>query len=83
VIRSVKAVYNLQARRKNDILKSTARKPGSPMLEAVLKLNILHLIVTCCDGAAILALLREARGRTLPPRPAVLTCSRVFGPQIT
>jgi len=63
----MKAVYNLQARRKNDILKSTARKPGSPMLEAVLKLNIIHLIVTCCDCAAILALLREARGRTLPP----------------
>lgn len=37
------------------------------MLDTVLRLNILHLIVTCCDGAAILALLREARGRTLPP----------------
>jgi len=67
VIRSVEAVYNLQACRENDILESTARKRGSPVLDAVLKLNNLHLIVTCCDGAAILALLREARGRTPPP----------------
>lgn len=33
----------------------------------MLKLNILHLIVICSAGAAILAVLREARGRSLRP----------------
>lgn len=33
----------------------------------MLKLNILHLIVTCSAGVTIWALLREARGRSLPP----------------
>ena len=31
------------------------------------KLNILHLIVACTAGGAIFVLLREARGRSLPP----------------
>ncbi len=42
------------------------------MVDAVLKLNILHLIVACCAGATIWALLREARGRSLRP-------SQLFG----
>lgn len=37
------------------------------MFDAVLKLNILHLIVAGSACATILALLREARGRSLPP----------------
>ena len=42
------------------------------MFEAVLKFNILHLIVTSAAGVTILPLLREARGRSLPP-------SQLFG----
>ncbi|KAF0096669.1 MAG: hypothetical protein FD144_5760 [Rhodospirillaceae bacterium] len=37
------------------------------MFEAVQKFNILHLIVTSAAGLTILLLLREARGRSLPP----------------
>jgi hypothetical protein len=37
------------------------------MFDAVLKLNVIHLIVTCSAAAAIFASLREARGRSLPP----------------
>lgn len=33
----------------------------------MLKINILHLIVTSAAGVTILPLLREARGRSLPP----------------
>lgn len=37
------------------------------MFQPVLKLNILHLIVISAAGVTILPLLREARGRSLPP----------------
>ena len=33
----------------------------------MLKINILHLIVSCFAGATAFLLLREARGRSLPP----------------
>lgn len=37
------------------------------MFDTVLKLNILHLLVVSLAGATIFTLLREARGRSLPP----------------
>jgi len=37
------------------------------MLSILLKLNILHLIVACTAGATIVVVLRESRGRSLPP----------------
>lgn len=42
------------------------------MLKPVLKFNVLHLIVTSSACVTVLPLLREARGRSLPP-------SRLFG----
>ena len=37
------------------------------MFDTVLKLNILHLLVASTAGATIFVVLREARGRSLPP----------------
>ncbi len=64
--------WNSHSSRKNVLSKSAAGKTQAPIFAAVLNVNILHLIVISSAGVTILPLLREARGRSLPP-------SRLFG----
>lgn len=59
--------WNSHPGRKNVLSKSATGKTAARMLDAVLNFNILHLIVTSSAGVTILSLLREARGRSLPP----------------
>ncbi len=48
-------------------LASVKRNRFRITFDTVLKLNILHLIAACAAGATVFMLLREARGRSLPP----------------
>lgn len=58
--------------RKNVLFKSASGKTPARTLGPVLKFNILHLIATSFAVVTVFPLLREARGRSLPP-------SRLFG----